>query len=418
MRKNFVFCVAIVALVLLTLLSGVNLKSIEGKYGEILAVNDNNRDGISIYEIEDSRDATTQSESTSQEYATYATQYFSNLDYHGINTNGTCAYVALGMFLSYFDTYWNDNIISEQYDKTAFINGVEANNYIKSPGIYDVATSGRLSDADYANYMRTQASTNFHAYLLTLGESLGFFRNDSNPRLGLVFNETNALLNKYLELHDIAENFYCTYVFYEGEDGFTDAHPHHESMRQSIISYVKLGLPVMVSIGGNSGGHVVIAHDYDEVTDTIYANFGWYSQHNRAPLLGTVGGHNFSYIKGYIVGTPQNCPHIHSNNYVLPSGETLCSCRLSTHEHSFSYPTKSALQHKKTCYCGHQEFEPHNYRIDLANNLYVCKFCGYCKEYDGGSVISPYYLTAPNVVEDMERIADQVEREHCEMRAL
>lgn len=47
----------------------------------------------------------------------YATYYFDGLNQNlGYNQYGTCAHVALGMLLSYYDTFWDDDIIEEQYD--------------------------------------------------------------------------------------------------------------------------------------------------------------------------------------------------------------------------------------------------------------------------------------------------------------
>ena len=50
----------------------------------------------------------------------YSSLYFSNLvDNFGNNTHGTCSYVAIGMLLSFYDSYWNDNLIPESYDKVS-----------------------------------------------------------------------------------------------------------------------------------------------------------------------------------------------------------------------------------------------------------------------------------------------------------
>lgn len=47
----------------------------------------------------------------------YASQYFKNLNSNfGNNVYGTCTYVAIGMLLSFYDTYWDDNFIDDNYD--------------------------------------------------------------------------------------------------------------------------------------------------------------------------------------------------------------------------------------------------------------------------------------------------------------
>lgn len=48
---------------------------------------------------------------------TYASYYFSNLrDNFGNNAFGSCGYVSIGMLLSFYDVYWDDNIIENTYD--------------------------------------------------------------------------------------------------------------------------------------------------------------------------------------------------------------------------------------------------------------------------------------------------------------
>lgn len=52
----------------------------------------------------------------------YASFYFDGLNKNfGNNTYGTCNYVAIGMILSFYDTYWDEGFIPEKYDvKTNF----------------------------------------------------------------------------------------------------------------------------------------------------------------------------------------------------------------------------------------------------------------------------------------------------------
>lgn len=46
----------------------------------------------------------------------YAPVYFSNLRSNfGTNRFGTCAFVAMGMLLSFYDTYWDDSIVPSAY---------------------------------------------------------------------------------------------------------------------------------------------------------------------------------------------------------------------------------------------------------------------------------------------------------------
>lgn len=143
----------------------------------------------------------------------FPNQYFRNLTYHGINKRGTCAYVAIGMFLSYYDTYWNDSIILDRYDKTACVSSTEYLGYGLSPGINDPLSNNNSvhsSDQNYKTYMYAQTNTNLHAYLLLLGDSMGYVGNGTTGSFGLTWSETYNVLNKYLENYPAAnsENFF------------------------------------------------------------------------------------------------------------------------------------------------------------------------------------------------------------------
>lgn len=52
-----------------------------------------------------------------------------------MNYKGSCGYVAIGMILSYYDTFLDDSIIPEQYDMVS--NGYDDNIILRrnSPGI-------------------------------------------------------------------------------------------------------------------------------------------------------------------------------------------------------------------------------------------------------------------------------------------
>ena len=61
-------------------------------------------------------DATTYSSEITS-YDNFMIAYYDNLTYnYGVNYKNSCGYIALGMILSYYDTYLYDGIIPEQYD--------------------------------------------------------------------------------------------------------------------------------------------------------------------------------------------------------------------------------------------------------------------------------------------------------------
>ena len=52
-----------------------------------------------------------------------------------MNYKGSCGYVAIGMLLSYYDTFLSDDIIPEQYDVISAGNETDMVQRRNSPGI-------------------------------------------------------------------------------------------------------------------------------------------------------------------------------------------------------------------------------------------------------------------------------------------
>lgn len=194
-------------------------------------------------------------------------------------------------------------------------------------------------------------------------------------------------------------------------------------MLQEIKTYVKLGHPVIVAIVGNETGkvlsrvgHVIVAYDYDEDTDTLYGHFGWDSAYNHTNVLGEVNKYTFSYIQGYIVASPYESAHAHSNNYVLASGQTVCACQLSSHEHRYKYEKTNTTLHRRYCYCGDSSYRAHIFSGSSGRYVF-CGQCNYRKLNDGGIIDIPNPCSTPEILEDMENIKDAIGKNQYLMSA-
>lgn len=181
-------------------------------------------------------------------------------------------------------------------------------------------------------------------------------------------------------------------------------------MLQDIKTYVKLGQIVIVAISGRDTryynrnvGHAIVAYDYDEDTDTLYGHFGWNSFYNHTNVLGRVNVYDFQHIVGYIVASPYESDHVHSNNYVLPSGQNVCSCQLSSHEHRYKYEASTASQHRRYCYCGYSSYEAHTFSGSSGRYVF-CRQCNYRKLNDGGIIDIPNPFSKPDILEEIENL--------------
>lgn len=209
----------------------------------------------------------------------YEGVYFSNLRGNiGNNSHGSCSYVALGMLLSFYDSYWSDSFVPEQYDvepTSDFVTYPSADFsfpsfYAESPGVSfeppeDV---GSLSMGDYLAYVSANSGSYFQCELISLSRSYfgsERFDGESNP-LGMTFAEMLGFLAHYL--YD-CRGFTTSQVLV---DSCNDAN----LVRSYAVNKIKNGVPVILRSQSSSlGGHAFIAYDYDEDSDEIYVHTGW-----------------------------------------------------------------------------------------------------------------------------------------------
>lgn len=275
----------------------------------------------------------------------YATKYFFGLTTNfGNNVAGTCAYVALGALLSYYDTYWDDTIIPEAYDKND-ITGSNSFDLGSSPGVlYESGASytsdgnpNNDSDADaYYNQMQTMyGETSFQAKLLKIAKEKNFYNsatpttlNPDPPPGGLAPTEVYEILSYYLydEL-DFTQN----QVVIEMDTS--------SNMESFIVERVEAGTPVLLMATNDTGSkaHTMVAYDYTtQGGNRLFVHLGDKNDdgtyyHNN-PL-----DEEYTRFK-CAIALKFNTSHECSNNYVyIPSPSqgiqnTWCSCEYINHK--------------------------------------------------------------------------------------
>lgn len=239
----------------------------------------------------------------------YAPYYFKNLNTNfGYNTFGSCGYIAVGMLLSFWDTYWDDSIVPEKYEEQAKLSSDAIDINVNSPGVKREPTSLRYGTAaKYHENITNYRDEYLHFLLLDMGKSLF---NTTAGNYGMSSGKYVRLINNYL-------TNYRDYSTGDYEIVSTST-----NVRSKAISYIKQGIPVQLSIGG----HAVVAYDYDEDTDNIYCHFGWDkdSTHVTIESMGYTSYANLTAIKF-------NGKHTHSDNYKYTSGSTVknhCPCEI------------------------------------------------------------------------------------------
>ena len=260
----------------------------------------------------------------------FANFYFSNLrNNFSLNAFGTCSYVSMGMLLSYYDTYFNDDFVPEYFDQNTVVeqsaNGAIITKGVESPGVvpedYDFITS--LSN--FSNYVSNNPTASFQNYLINYAANTVNSTALDGFNLGLSVDQQVAVLNEYLSDHVGSGYTAQSYVAWPNES--------QVSIKESIKPYLDRGEAVILNIrSAQVGCHSVVAYDYDD-TD-IYVHTGWKDADGNAithvalhdldhgVYFGMTGGVS---IKSYVrINLPEyNVMTGYQNNYVTANGNAV-----------------------------------------------------------------------------------------------
>ena len=205
----------------------------------------------------------------------YAPYYFSNLKKnYGYNVKGSCTYIAFDMLLSFYDTYWDDTFIPENYDMNTILSSENFNldvvNSVESPATYGEERSlvyGKTTQ-EYYNIVEQYSNFYHHLKLIEIGKQIFGqykFEDSSNP-CGLYRSELLELADYYL--YDVLGKDESQVKIVTNSD-------LNMSVKNFMIYMIKQGIPVELRAGKTGGGHAMVAYDYDSITDTIYVHPGW-----------------------------------------------------------------------------------------------------------------------------------------------
>lgn len=264
----------------------------------------------------------------------YMSNYFSHLNTNfPFNRLGICGYTAISMFLSYFDTYWNDAVIEEKYEQhermksTSFSDPYVSYSSYNSPGVYNNITYSDPSVDDLKNEMRANGITNEKSNEYKealdrlimrevtkqindetfLGKLYEIAIENGSIKPHFVMNEYTVANSEYLDgigvNNTIMTNVLCDYVSKNEllnksvtitsskiRSGWFISYDEEKArIRSEIVELIKSGKPVLMGGGGYTDsnnnrkqdknesrwGHVVVAYEYDSINDIIYGNMGW-----------------------------------------------------------------------------------------------------------------------------------------------
>ena len=256
----------------------------------------------------------------------YAGTYFSNLrNNFGNNSHGTCSYTAVGMLLSFYDSYWDDDFIAEEYDCVSdFTSTTPISQDFEfvpfdadSPGIiYETSeTVSGMNIEEYKNFVIENKNIYFQSKLIDLSKNcLGIekFENSSNP-YGMTMSEIKIFTDYYLQ------------DYRQMPVSSVETEVRNNNLNNYVLSKVKQGIPVLITAKSDTlGGHAMIAYDCNENGD-IYVHTGWKNSNGNSLTHISLKDIGFTELVGAMTLNVKTA-HSHSRNYHSTNDNNICSC--------------------------------------------------------------------------------------------
>lgn len=276
--------------------------------------------------------------------------YFEKLNsMHAQNTGSTCTIIAAEILFGYYDTFYNDTIVSEEYDvhTTTYSSatGLSIKDFSQSPGVDD-----RLSNKH-----------DFHDYLSDIATNeVG---DDPTTGGGMTALNQIKLIEKYLSKRNISYNMNTC----EGNlaDMFST---RTETLIKNAIDNDR---PLIT----NGKKHSTVAFAYDD--DYVWVHTGW-GYIAATPWSTFDGNLSDNLFFGCIDIASINEIHIHSNNYyaanknlyLCPCGQTYSSLDILPENYGFE-PQYFFYDKNKTFTVNNINFNTTRLRTGYIENEYI-----------------------------------------------
>ena len=361
----------------------------------------------------------------------------------------TCAYVAMSLLLSFYDSYWNDDFVQPITDANGNVHNLDWNMGSYN-SIYNYVEKTFNANSEYTNwfswyndssniysdrfdiYSLANQNSYLESYLISIGRNLQYHNNDTTIFF-LWPSQIKSVLENYLYVNcGFNSNQVSVHMLSEMDVGDTQL---NNVMKQKIADgypviycggrFMEEEYPVGSIITDSVGAHALIAYDVigEGESEDILLHTGWTG--GEYVSVKTTAYKHFNYII-WIEINEDALTHNHSNKYIdseVPT-KTYCACEIySTHpnhnsnhiyvdgneyyndsyhwgachcgvydtpeEHSFSYINLSSNHEANCTECGYSYIEGHEYTIkrykDMNNHELMCA----C--YQGSGIIEGHY---------------------------
>ncbi|MBO8428174.1 MAG: C10 family peptidase [Firmicutes bacterium] len=218
---------------------------------------------------------------SNEEFSTKA--YFKNLDNNSLyNVGNSCGFVALAQYLSYLDTFYNDDIINDSFEIKSYGTSIEEV-VSESPGVlnlnWDISSVGNLR-----SFINSNMFNDYGCYLMEFYSYHTMFMGDNDPeRTSIGLRSYQAILDE-LALYGTPQLIFNTKMV---NLAFGDH--YKESNIEMFDSLIKEklddGEPVILNIANKDRtfNHAVVAYYYDS-SGKIHCNYGWKTVPNATDM--------------------------------------------------------------------------------------------------------------------------------------
>ena len=313
----------------------------------------------------------------------FTSNFFKNCGRNVIaNSIGNCGYTAISTLLAYYDNYWSDLFIPEEYENPTILSnnddsktnyyspGIKNNTIFKAPDGFDKYTDERKSEVihEFINEAIENKNESFLGLLLSYNNYIK--ENTIMTTLGVNYDIMLNILSTYKNNNSNISS-YVTLVSNQIDK---DNEESISILRNEIIVQLKKGNPLI--IGGN--GHVCIAYEYDENNDIIYGDLGWGKNYSHTNIDSFMENIIADY---YYYQISNDLPHKHSYHYYNnETSKYICSCELLSHSHEYYYKNYDKEQHYRRCIClNDSELVNHFFTSSYWKNGNEYTVCGGCK---------------------------------------
>ena len=298
----------------------------------------------------------------------------------------SCAYAAMSMLLTFYDSYWDNNFVDDHYEWQNGLYNSSTDSLIRTFSAIEEAeawqnfVNNNVPSSEngydyYKSYALSNSNNFFEPYLVSIGTRLKSY-NESDPYLGLTAGNVVEILEIYLyeERGFKADELSVRIALYEEGDDIYSV----------MTEQISKGFPAIYlgqTITGE--GHALIAYNTGS-NHNIMFHTGW----SGLETIYTYNNNPFGYngIVIWLEINEENLPHTCSNNYFdVATNTPMCSCKIysshSAHDPDYYHEIEynNIESHCYKCDCGYVfNVQSHNLTYSYYNPTQHYEDCADC----------------------------------------